>query len=30
MAKAKDAGVDSDDFTKALTLVNWGEADNAV
>lgn len=30
MAKAKGAGVDSNDFAKALTLVNWGEADNVV
>ena len=29
MAKAKEAGVDSADFNKALTLVNWGESDGA-
>jgi len=29
MAKAKEAGVDSADFNKALTLVNWGEGNNA-
>ena len=29
MAKAKEADVDSNDFGKALTPVNLGEADNA-